>query len=371
MPARKRIGTFLRTCIALNIEDPTELLSYLRRNGRLKGDESVVCTPLSGGVSNRTVRVGFSGGGGWVLKQALPKLRVREDWFSDPARVHQEAAALRVTRELAPAGSVPRLVFEDPEHHLLAIEAIAEPHENWKQRLLRGLVERAHIEQFARWLGQVHRRSGEQCPALEPLLGPRTFFETLRLEPYYAFAASRNPALQGFMAQLIADTRAARLCLVHGDYSPKNVLIHQGRLIVLDYEVAHLGDPAFDLGFALTHLLSKAHHLAHCRAGFLEGAGLFWKVYQTASGHWGADPGLEARAVRHTLGCLLARVDGRSPLEYLRPNERDRQRAVVAQLAAEPPSCLLELIASFATLLEAGGRIGISAAQRGGKHGAG
>jgi aminoglycoside phosphotransferase (APT) family kinase protein len=123
-------------------------------------------------------------------------------------------------------------------------------------------------------------------------------------------------------------------------------------LILLDHEVIHFGDPAFDLGFSLTHLLSKAHHLPARRAAFGRAATRYWAVYRETAGDGAWTDDLDARAVRHTLGCLLARVRGRSPLEYLDDAERDRQaRAVVALMAAPPPT-VPALAARFTHLLE-------------------
>ena len=109
---------------------------------------------------------------------------------------------------------------------------------------------------------------------------------------------------------------------MHGDYSPKNILVHEGRLILLDHEVIHFGEPAFDIGFSLAHFLSKANHVAGKRDAFGQAALLYWKSYLAvlAGVSWQAD--LEARSVRHTVGCLLARVAGKSPLDYLSKAER-------------------------------------------------
>ncbi len=166
----------------------------------------------------------------------------------------------------------------------------------------------------------------------------RTFFLNLRVEPYYQYTANRVPAAAAFLGDLVDATLARRLALVHGDFSPKNVLVHAGRLMVIDYEVIHWGDPAFDLGFALTHLLSKAHHICDRRADFGQAAKTFFRVYLETLGHlpWVED--LEPHAVRHTLGCLIARAEGRSPLEYLDRTERERQRNAVLDLISNPPS---------------------------------
>ena len=342
---------------ALDIERPGALVAYLRAAGRI-GPEEPAVRVLAGGVSNRTVLVERPGGEAWVVKQALAKLRVKVDWFSDPERIHREAAGLRWLAELAPAGTITPLVFEDREHHILAMAAVPEPHANWKTMLLAGEVEAGHVAQFGRLLGTIHRGSAARLDELRPELGDRGFFESLRLEPYYLFTAERVPAARGFLDRLVAETRATATTITHGDYSPKNVLVGDGRLILLDHEVIHLGDPAFDLGFGLTHLLSKAHHLPPHRAAFGSSASHFWASYWDTVGDDAAwTDGLERRAVRHTLGCLLARARGRSPLEYLSEPERDRQAAVVvAMMGGNPPATVAELGGRFvAAIEEAGG----------------
>ena len=314
----------------LDIEDPVALRDYLRRTGRIGREDDITARVLAGGVSCKTVHVRLPNGTAWVLKQALAKLRVRADWFSEPARIHREAAGLRWLATLAPVGAVVDFVYEDRDAHVLAMSAVPEPHTNWKTQLLARGPEHDHAVQFGRLLGTIHRRATEQAAALQREFGDTTFFEQLRVDAYYRAAATRVPAAAEFYARLIADTGANRATLVHGDFSPKNVLIAGGRLVLLDHEVIHWGDPAFDLGFALTHLLAKARHLPEHRAAFARAAAEFWASYTHEVG--GRFVGLEGRAVRHTLGCLLARVDGRSPLEYLTPAGRTALRSAVLAL---------------------------------------
>jgi len=325
----------------LDIEDPSALEGYLRGRGWLEAGVGARMTVLRGGVSNRTVLVETTDGRSCVVKQALARLRVSTEWLSDPARIHREALGLQWLQRLAPAGSIPSLFFEDPEEHVLAMEAVSQPHENWKTLLLQGQLEEDHVRQFASLLAGIHR--GSQGPEFATTFGDRRFFESLRLDPYYRYTAERVPAVAGFLRGLIAETLGVRLCLVHGDYSPKNILVRGGRLVLLDHEVLHFGDPTFDLGFALTHFLSKANHLPGARARFLTAAGFFWEVYRAESAEWARTGEFERRALRQTLGCLLARVEGRSPLEYLGARERERQRAMVLRAIQAPPSTLIAL----------------------------
>jgi aminoglycoside phosphotransferase (APT) family kinase protein len=145
----------------------------------------------------------------------------------------------------------------------------------------------------------------------------------------------------------VDETRSRRDTLVHGDYSPKNVLVREERLILLDHEVIHFGDAAFDLGFGLTHFLSKANHLPEKRSAFAEAARLYWSVYREEIGVLPWVEGLEQRTVRHTLGCLLARVAGRSPLEYLAEEELVHQREAVLELIHNPPESVPGLVEDF------------------------
>lgn len=331
----------------LDIENPETLRRYLTAAGLLAAGEQVEIKVLQGGVSGRTVLVDWPDGRGRVFKQALAKLRVAVDWFSDPIRIHREASGLRWLAKLAPSGTVPGVVFEDTEQHVLGMEAVARPHDNWKSLLLAGKLERDHVDQFGRWLGTVHRNSWLHRDEIAPAFDDRSFFESLRIEPYYQYTASQVPEAAAFLTDLVETTRGRRLALVHGDFSPKNVLVHAGRLVVLDYEVIHWGDPAFDLGFGLTHLLSKAHHVRGLRAEFGEAASRFFRVYSDSLGDvpWAHE--IEPHAVRNAMGCMLARSKGRSPLEYLDTATRERQRDAVLALLPRVPLRVDELAAAF------------------------
>ena len=332
----------------VDIENPEDLLRYLRGTRRIGQKETPAFRTLRGGVSNKTVLLQREDGSRWVLKQALPKLRVKADWFSDPARIHVEALALRHLPRVAPPNSTPELLFEDAPQHLLAMEAVSEPHENWKELLLSGRIDPDLVRQFGRLLANIHCRSHEQCRQLLPVFETRVFFETLRLEPYYLFTAEKVPAAARFLFSVAEENRQRRVSLVHGDYSPKNILVYQGRLVLLDHEVVHFGDPAFDLGFSLTHLLSKALHLRELRAQFLRAAFEYWETYEADARRSPWFEGVQSRAVANTIACLLARTAGRSPLEYFSADERTKQQSAALNLIGDAPPTVRDLINAFA-----------------------
>lgn len=336
-----------RTKRSMDIEQPAQLVEYLRRAGRIGAGERPRCRRLVGGVSNRTVLVERECGDAWVVKQALDRLRVPMEWFSDPQRVHREALGMRWLRELAPPGSIPEFLFEDHQHHLVAMQAVPQPHAHWKSLLLAGRLESEQVEQFARMLAAIHGNGYRERGRLPADFEDRSIFGSLRLEPYYRYSATQVPAAADFLFGLIEEMDRRRFTLVHGDYSPKNVLVSRGRLILLDHEVIHLGDPAMDVGFSLTHLLAKANHLAGMREDFADAARLYWRLYRAELGDlpWAAD--LEPHVVRQTLACLLARVAGCSRLEYLDETARSRQLTAACALMADPPATVEGLVDAF------------------------
>lgn len=313
----------------VNIEEPKSLLRYLRDRQLIASDDRPRFHTLTGGVSNQSVLVERERGEDWVLKQALSKLRVQVDWFSAPERIHIEAKGLRWLSDIIPE-HVPRFVFEDHEHHILGMTAVPQPHVNWKQALLKGNTEISHGRSFGQLLARIHN-AGVSYAELGTEFAERRFFEELRLEPYYGYTASQAPEACDFLKQLSACTRERTIALVHGDFSPKNVLLHSGRLVLLDHEVIHFGDPAFDVGFSLTHFLAKALHLPLHRASFLDMARAYWGAYVAALASQLVGP-VHRMAVRHTLACMLARVAGRSPLEYLERDERSHLQQIALAL---------------------------------------
>ncbi len=292
--------------------DESTILEYLRGRGTVAGAD-VHVRVLSGGVSNAVFLV-EDGHRRIVVKQALPKLRVKADWFADPARSQVEAEALERLHAISP-DAVPRVLDRDPDRHTLTICAAPSDWRSWKDDLLAGSIRSDVASRLGTLLSGWHTATERQSLS-EALEDPR-LFEQLRLEPYFGAAAVRRPELAADLDGLVRSIRSRRRCLVLGDFSPKNILVGDEGLWVIDLEVAHRGDPAFDVAFLLSHLAAKSVHVTGAAAAIGGAAGAF-------IGGYGTGPALddEEHLVQVFAGLLLARVYGSSPLEYLGADER-------------------------------------------------
>lgn len=328
----------------IDIEDTSQLRAYLVRNRLIEDAEPARIQRLPGGVSSRTMLIERASGERWVAKQALAALRVHVEWLSSPERSTREADGARALASLLPQGAVPQVIFEDKAQHLFVMLAAPASARNWKTMLLGGEVEADHFRLAGSLLGRIHRGGATRREDFATRFSDTSFFESLRLEPYYEYTAVEVPEAARFLFGLCQDARSRRLSLVHGDFSPKNLLVDSDGMILLDHEVIHFGNPAFDCGFVLAHFLSKAHHLPASRQSLVEGISAFWGAYLNAAGPSSA---AEDEAAAQGLGCLLARVAGRSQLEYLTSGEKQRQRRACVVMMQAPPVSVSRLVANF------------------------
>jgi 5-methylthioribose kinase len=274
-----------------------------------------ILTILGGGVSNLVVKVEMRNGEKFVVKSSLPKLRVNEDWFADRGRIVREAACLRVIAKYVRQEFAPKVLREDASNFACLLECAPEGTVTWKKDLMNGKAEPAVTEKVAFFLSKFHGKTRED-KAIQNEFGDQTNFVQLRINPYLVRISERHPDLKEPVDEIISGLLSEKLCLVHGDFSPKNILLlPDARVWIIDCEVAHYGNPAFDVAFCANHLILKSIHLASLR--HLEEAGRLWRNYWQDSS-WSRQ---ERFTVRVLGGLMLARVDGKSPAEYL--NEDD------------------------------------------------
>jgi 5-methylthioribose kinase len=296
------------------------VLAYLRARHWFPTDAAVV-TPLSGGVSGVVLSIATAERS-YVLKQSRPQLRTRDAWFSDLERIFREQEVMKMLQPLLPAGMVPEVLFEDRENFLFLMSHAPAESQPWKSLLLSGQVDLDVGEQAGIFLGRMHERTARDPALLEPFRD-HTVFVQLRADPFYRRVQERRPEVAAEVARITDEMLACKEALCHGDYTPKNMLIHAAGFTLVDYETACFGDPAMDLGLFLCHLILKAVHRHHQRAEYFELTRRFWHGYAREVSFRPVSA-LQARGLQHLAVCLLARIDGTSPVDYV-PEEAKRE----------------------------------------------
>ncbi len=318
---------------------PSTIARLLAADGVAAADAELV--PLSGGVScdvwhvePRFVLCGFveANPHGLVIKSPLARLRVPTTWEADVSRAGVEAAALRLFGDISP-GLVPPVVWEHRTDPVIAISSAPRDWRDWREVLSEG--DATDIVDICTTLGTTLARwhvATEDPAALPAILTTGDRLRTLRTDPFHRAAAVELPQVSDELFALAGELEAARTCLVHGDFSPKNVLVassHPGALWIIDAEVAHFGNPSLDAAFMSAHLLLKAVWRPEMAVELAAGRVEFEAAYRSISSL------VPARSWSAQTGAILAgRVWGVSRANYLSQADREQVTEIAISLVS-------------------------------------
>ena len=306
--------------------------------GLLRPGEQPTVAPLSGGVSSDIMRVDLERGS-VCIKRALPRLRVEADWRAPIERNRYEAEWMRTVGAILP-DAVPRVLGDDRETGMFAMPFL-DPvnHPVWKAQLRDGTISLDVARDVGRIVATIHSRTAGDPGVAAGFATDHVFFP-IRLEPYLLATARKHPDCAEALADLVRVTSTTKMALVHGDVSPKNILVGPRGPVLLDAECAWYGDPAFDLAFCLNHLLLKCLWRPQWKVRYLECFDVLAESYLTGV-TWEPRGDIEARSSRLLPGLMLGRVDGKSPVEYLTDEEeRNRVRRAARALLLAPVDAL-------------------------------
>ncbi|HEY8947404.1 MAG TPA: aminoglycoside phosphotransferase family protein [Rhizomicrobium sp.] len=296
-------------------EDEDILAASLQRMGLLASGQAFTVETLTGGVSCDVWLVKTADGRGLIVKRALPRLRVEAEWKAPAERASTEADWFRLVAEFDPR-IVPDVLGEDRPHHIFAMEYLPpETHKLWKAELAVGRADAVFAARVGERLAHIHAFTANREDVMHDFAHD-TQFHALRLEPYLLHTAKKHPDLAPRIRALADGVAKARIALMQGDISPKNIFIGPDGPVFLDAETACYGDPAFDLAFCLNHLLLKCVWHRKSRPAYLKSFAALTDAY-LENVTWEEPADMEARTAALLPALLLARIDGKSPVEYL------------------------------------------------------
>lgn len=323
-------------------EERHEIARALRAMNLIAAGEQFAFDRLSGGVSCDVYRIDVPNRPPIVIKRALPKLRVSAEWNAPPERAAAEVAWIRLVAAIEP-NWVPRILGEDRTHHLFAMEYFPpQKYPLWKGELAAGRIDHAFAASVGTALARIHAATAGR-PEIAATFANDAQFHALRLEPYLLFTAERHRDLGAAIRATVDAIAKSRIALMQGDISPKNILCGPRGPVFLDAETACYGDPAFDLAFCLNHFLLKCVWRPHWIQRYAQSFAALSNAY-AAGVNWESPSGIAGRTARLLPMLFLARVDGKSPVEYLTA-EADKAfvRKQARAMIADPPASLDEL----------------------------
>jgi 5-methylthioribose kinase len=286
-----------------------EIKHYLFQKGWIT-DEKVQITPLSGGVSNQVWEIETIEGR-YIMKQALPKLKVKIDWYSDVDRIFREQNAMMMMQSLLPGNSTPKVTHQDSKRYIYMMTAASKDTISWKEQLLMGNYNDQVAKNAGKLLRNIHIHSKQLADVHKQELYNLRYLEQLRIAPFHRYLIKIHPNLKEEIETIISDLTTIKECFVHGDYSPKNMLVDKNcNVMIIDFEVSHWGNPVFDIAFCLSHLMLKGW-------AFNQKENAFRLIESFFSSY-----GLHVSKLLAHLGLLLlARIDGKSTVDYIDNNK--------------------------------------------------
>jgi aminoglycoside phosphotransferase (APT) family kinase protein len=302
----------------MELDSFEKVKQYLIIEGLVHFDDEVHVAHLLGGVSCRVWKI-IRNNDQWVLKQALPKLDVEADWFSDVERIHREHEVMQQIELLVPDSKIPKVLHVDYRNHVYMMTFVMDASETWKSQMMRGVFNPESAKSAAVLLRKIHEFSHEIGEKHQSDFKDQSYFIQLRIEAFHRFLIQKYPDLQRDINKLIDELTLEKTCLVHGDFSPKNMLVQEkGQIVLLDFEVAHSGNPVFDVAYCLGHFMLKGWHLKEKNEIF-NLISLFLDNYK-----------IKVKNLIPHLGLmLLARMDGKSPVNYIQdPKLKEQIRAI-------------------------------------------
>ena len=269
---------------------------------------------LEGGVSSEVYYV-KTNKSDYCIKRSLKKLLVKKNWIANTNRIKYEYLWLKHCKKII-SRNIPKTFEFDNKKKYIVMEYLNDSkYKTLKQLYFNKVVNIKTIKLISKHLYKIHS-SSKNLKTKKIFDGNNNNFYDLRLDPYFNEVGRIYPKYKKYIKNINKNYFENSSTLVHGDFSPKNILIGKNKIIYLDAECCNFGDPVFDLVFFTNHLLIKSIFIKDKSQEFIKSYIIFYKEYLNNLNLKNYKSYIN-RIIEMTPIMLLARIDGKSPVEYL------------------------------------------------------
>ena len=308
---------------------PQEIYKASIDFGLLSSNQKYISKKITDGVSSDIWYVKTSNKQ-YCIKRALAKLTVKEDWYAPIDRNNYEVKYFTHCRVIQPY-SFPKILGHDSKNFILAMEWF----DNkkfivWKKKLLEKSVSLKDGKRIGKLLSLVHKSFYKKKQYEKIFLNDKTFYD-IRIEPYLRFTSKFYPEFYESYKKTINFLTKNKSTVIHGDFSPKNILLGKNFPVILDAETACWGNPAFDIAFFNNHIILKSIFNRKVFKSYLNLSNHFLKTY-LANFSVVNNSNFISKFITLQALLILARVDGKSPVEYFKKQHKAIARSLAKNL---------------------------------------
>ena len=282
---------------------------------KINNDQIIDFTRMEGGVSSEVYKVKTSNKT-YCVKRSLAKLLVKKEWFADKKRLKYEYYWLKHCKKIIP-NNIPNIITFSEKKDYLVLEFFDQnKFTTLKHLLFKKKINLNLIKNISKNLFKIHNKSKNTSIKKKFSKNFKNFYD-LRLDAYFNEVKRVHPNLKNHINKINRNYIKNSTTLVHGDFSPKNILTDNRSIKFIDAETCNFGDPVFDVVFFNNHLLIKSIIIPEKKNEFLECYKLFFNTYiKLLKGHEKFN--FISRCIDMIPIMLIARIDGKSPVEYVK-----------------------------------------------------
>ncbi len=296
------------------------LLKILIRNNIISENESISFEENISGISSKIFLINRKHER-IVLKQSLKKFRIDKKINISIKRNLYEQDFINLANTFLEPGIIPKIIMSDRKNCFFIMTSASKNSVPWKELLLKGEVNFKIAKKVGAILANIHNNTAYNAE-LQKRFKDNSVFIIGRITTGYLEVARQFLSVKDLILKIANRCLNTKRALVTADITPKNILVDNDNIMMIDHEGAHYGDPSFDLGIFIAHILLKSVYNIKIKKKYYKLIKIFWKSYLKGITVWDSSQ-MEKNVIENTIVMISARLFGKLPVEYLTGQEKE------------------------------------------------